>query len=228
MHIVGFDKLSLLNYPGKVACTIFTAGCNFRCPFCHNASIVEKDNEEFSEEEIFSYLKKRKGIIDAVCITGGEPLLQTDIIEFIIKLKSFGLAIKLDTNGYLPEILQQIIDQKLVDYIAMDIKNSDDKYSKTNGTPCFDINRINKSIELIENSGIEYEFRTTLVAEYHEESDIKKICQKLVGAKRYFLQNFEDSGDIIEQNLHGFEKTKLVNFLSVAKNYISGAELRGV
>ncbi len=228
MHIVGFDKLSLLNYPGKVACTIFTAGCNFRCPFCHNASIVEKDNEELSEEEIFSYLKKRKGIIDAVCITGGEPLLQTDIIEFIIKLKSFGLAIKLDTNGYLPEILQQIIDQKLVDYIAMDIKNSDDKYSKTNGTPCFDINRINKSIELIENSGIEYEFRTTLVAEYHEESDIKKICQKLVGAKRYFLQNFEDSGDIIEQNLHGFEKTKLVNFLSVAKNYISGAELRGV
>lgn len=228
MRITGFDKLSLLNYPNLVACTIFTPGCNFRCPFCHNASIVEDKYKDIDEQEIFDFLKKRAGIIEGVCITGGEPLLQPDLEQFIAKIKALGLKVKIDTNGYLPEKLQLLIDKHLVDYIAMDIKNSDEKYSETNGTPCFDINRINQSVHLILTSEVEYEFRTTLVQEYHQKEDVEKICKKLSGADHYYLQNFVDSGDIIQNDLHGFSYDKLCEYLDTAKHYIKNAELRGV
>lgn len=228
MHITGFDKLSLLNYPEKVACTVFTPGCNFRCPFCHNASIVDDKYKRIEEESIFKYLDKRKNIIEGVCITGGEPLIQTGIEDFIKKIKDRGLKVKIDTNGYLPEKLKSLIEKNLVDYVAMDIKNSDEKYSATSGAPCFDIERINQSIRLLINGSVKYEFRTTLVKEYHEESDIKKMCKKIQGASSYFLQNFVDSGDTIQNNLHGFGIENLNKYLNIAKNYINNANLRGV
>ncbi len=228
MHITGFDKLSLLNYPEKMACTIFTPGCNFRCPFCHNASIVENRYKEYDENDILKFIKSRVGIIEGVCITGGEPLLQPDLKDFIIKIKDMGLAVKLDTNGYMPEKLQELIDLKLVDYVAMDIKNCFEKYTLTSGTTCFDKNRIMKSIEILLSSNVEYEFRTTLVSEFHEKSDIDKICSMIKGAKKYYLQNFEDSGDVIGKNLHGLSEGKLKDYLLEAKQYLSCAELRGV
>lgn len=228
MNITGFDKLSLLNFPGRVACTVFTPGCNFKCPFCHNASIVFDKYKKIDEQGVFDFLKERAGIIEGVCVTGGEPLIQPGLEVFLKKIKDMGLEVKVDTNGYMPERLESLIKNKLVDYVAMDIKNSDEKYAKTNGTPCFDINKINKSIEILKKSDIEYEFRTTLVREFHESEDIEKMCKKIEGAKHYYLQNFTDSGDVIQKNLHGLSYDRLNEFLCVAKNYIKSAELRGV
>ena len=164
-NIHGFQKMTMLDFPGKVACTAFTAGCNFRCPFCHNASLVTHiDRENFvSEDEFFSFLNKRKGILDGVCITGGEPTLQPDLTEFIKKIKNAGFAVKLDTNGYNPNILGSIVNEKLVDYIAMDIKNSKESYRKTVGIENFNIEPIEKSIEILKNGGVDFEFRTTVI-----------------------------------------------------------------
>ena len=228
MHITGFDKFSLLNFPEKMACTIFTSGCNFRCPFCHNASIVENKYQEYDENEVLKFIKSRVGIIEGVCITGGEPLLQPDLKGFIKKIKDMGLAVKLDTNGYMPDKLKELIDEGLIDYVAMDIKNCFEKYTLTCGTTCFDKNRIMKSIDILLNSKVEYEFRTTLVSEFHNLDDIDKICSIIKGAKRYYLQNFEDSGDIIGKDLHGFSEVKLKDYLLEAKQYLACAELRGV
>ncbi|MGN1117523.1 MAG: anaerobic ribonucleoside-triphosphate reductase activating protein, partial [Acutalibacteraceae bacterium] len=165
MKIYGLQKMTLLDFPGKVACTLFTGGCNFRCPFCHNARLVtELDKDEvYSEEEIFEYLRKRVGILDGVCITGGEPLMNADIADFITKVRELGYAVKLDTNGSYPETLKNLIDRGLVDYIAMDIKNTPEKYAQTIGVKKFDFTPIKKSIEIIMQSGVPYEFRTTVV-----------------------------------------------------------------
>ena len=179
MIISGFQKLTLLDFPGPTACTVFTCGCNMRCPFCHNTPLVLGTAEEhYSEDEIFSFLKKRQGLLDGVAITGGEPLLQKDIIAFIKKIKELGYAVKLDTNGSFPERLQEIISEGLVDYIAMDIKNCKEKYSLTAGAD-IDFALIEKSTELIKNSGIPHEFRTTVVRELHTEEDIISIARFL-------------------------------------------------
>jgi len=228
VHITGFDKLSLLNYPEKMACTVFTPGCNFRCPFCHNASIVENRYKEYDENNVLRFIKSRCGIIEGVCITGGEPLLQPDLKDFIRKIKDMGLLVKLDTNGYMPDKLKELIDEDLIDYVAMDIKNCFEKYTLTSGTACFDKNRIMKSIEILLEGKVEYEFRTTLVKEFHQKEDIDKICEMIKGAKRYYLQNFEDTGDIIGKDLHGLSKLGLEDYLSEAKQYLACAELRGV
>ena len=229
MLIKGLQKLTLLDYPGKMACTVFTAGCNFRCPFCHNASLVTNiDEERISEEEFFSFLQKRQGVIDGVCITGGEPTLQPDLKAFIKKIKDLGYSVKLDTNGYRPEALKDIVNSGLVDYVAMDIKNSQSKYALTCGLDTLDIAKINESVEFLKSDKVDYEFRTTIVKELHSEDDIQDIVYWIKGAKKYYLQGFTDSGDLICTGYSGYNKKDMEKLLNIAKNHFETVELRGI
>ena len=198
MIIRGLQKTTLLDFPEKLACTVFTGGCNFRCPFCHNASLVLNSGaiEEIPEDEFFSYLSRRKGVLDGVCITGGEPLLNSDIFEFIKKIRSYGLLVKLDTNGSMPDRLEALLDAGIVDYVAMDIKNAPTKYALTAGVDEYPA-EIERSIDIIIKKAPEYEFRTTVVRELHEKEDIIKIANRIKNAKKYFLQSYVDSGDKI-------------------------------
>jgi len=199
MLICGLQKLSLLDYPEKLAATIFTGGCNMRCPFCHNALLVTRvsESETIDESEILIFLKKRIGLLDGVCITGGEPLLQNDLADFIIEIRKLGFKIKLDTNGTFPEKLAALLNMGLIDYVAMDIKNSPEKYPLTVGLPNFDSAPVFESAAILMNSPVPYEFRTTLVRELHTFDDMETIGRILSGAKNYYLQNFEDSGDLV-------------------------------
>ncbi len=227
MLIGGFQKMTMLDYPGKVACTIFTYGCNFRCPFCHNATLVIDEAQLFSEDEILSYLNKRKGILDGVCISGGEPLLQNDLFEFIAKIKELGLLVKLDTNGSYPNKLKEAIDRGLIDYVAMDIKTSRENYSKV-----ADVNvkttDIEKSVEILLENKVDYEFRTTVVKELHTKEDFEKISSWIKGAKRYFLQCFKAGENLIGNNLSAYTTQELEGFLEVLKGNINEVSLRGV
>ncbi len=228
MKIKGFQKTTLLDYPQKVACTVFTGGCNFRCPFCHNASLVLKDGEDtVSEEAFFKFLSKRKGILDGVCITGGEPLLQPNIIDFICKIKDLGFCVKLDTNGSLYKPLEKIISIKAVDYIAMDIKNSPQKYALTAGVDKIP-ETIFESTKLIMSCGISYEFRTTVVKEYHTIDDIAKAAESIRGAEYYYLQGFTDSGDIIKSSLSSVSAEEMQKMRDAALPFVKHCELRGV
>ncbi|MBO4950195.1 MAG: anaerobic ribonucleoside-triphosphate reductase activating protein [Clostridia bacterium] len=229
MLIKGLQKLTLLDYPTKTACTIFTGGCNFRCPFCHNASLVldVNEGEKHEADEVLAFLGKRVGLLDGVCVTGGEPLLQKDIKEFLKAIKEMGYAIKLDTNGYSPEKLMEIVEEGLIDYVAMDIKNCKEKYSETAGID-IDMAKIEKSVSFLMNSGIDYEFRTTVVKEYHTLSDIEKIAGWISGAKRYFLQSFVDSGDLIKDGLSAVDKETLDSMKNVCTWHIKNTETRGV
>ncbi len=197
MLIGGYQKTTLLDFPERVACIIFTHGCNFRCPWCHNATLVTEAFSGVSEDEIFAFLSKRKGILDGVVISGGEPLLQSGIFELIKKIKAMGYDIKLDTNGTYPEKLKELISAGLLDYIAMDIKNSREKYAQTSGVDNVDISRIEHSVDIIKESGVPYEFRTTLTREQHSPEDIVKIGEWIKGARKYFLQGFTDSGNLV-------------------------------
>lgn len=229
MMIKGFQKLTVLDFPGRTACTVFTGGCNFRCPFCHNALLVtELDDVFFSEEEIFEHLERRKKVLDGVAVTGGEPLLQKDIERFLYEIKEKGFAVKLDTNGSFPEKLEGILQLGLADYVAMDIKNSPEKYGVTVGVKDFDITPINESIKLLKNSGVDYEFRTTVTADFHTFEDIEKIAQWIQGTPRYFLQNFEDSGNLIDGNCRGVSRNDMREMLKIAQKYIPQTELRGM
>ncbi len=229
MLIKGLQKLTLLDYPGKMACTVFTAGCNFRCPFCHNASLVTNiDEERISEEEFFNFLQKRQGIIDGVCVTGGEPTLQPDLKDFLKKIKDLGYSVKLDTNGYRPDVLKDVVNSGLVDYVAMDIKNSQPKYALTCGLESMDMAKINESVEFLMSGVVDYEFRTTIVKELHTEDDIQDIVSWIKGAKKYFLQGFTDSGDLICTGYSGYDKTELQKLLNIAKNHFETVELRGI
>ena len=196
MNIIdGFDKLTLLNYPDKVACTIFTKGCNFKCPYCHNSSLISLDKVNDKYEEVMSYLNKRKGILDGVCITGGEPLIHKSTKDLIIEIKNMGFLVKLDTNGSNPSMLKELIDEKLIDYVAMDIKNTFDKYEMTIGCKT-NIDNIKMSIDVIESSNIDYEFRTTIVKELHTFDDIKSIVNMLDKKSKYYIQNFRNSDGV--------------------------------
>lgn len=210
MLIAGLQKLTLLDYPGKTACTLFTPGCNFRCPFCHNALLVTHRVEDFiTEEEFFSFLSKRTGILDGVCITGGEPTLQKDLIPFMEKIKAMGFLLKLDTNGYKPDVLKEIISAGLADYIAMDIKASPEKYSLATGIADLDFSLIKDSIELIEKSGIPHELRTTVTQELHEEADFEKILSLFSSDTPYFIQQFKDSGNLIDNSCRGWDTERM-------------------
>ncbi len=227
MNIAGVQKVTLLDYPGKVACEIFTQGCNFECPFCQNSSLIPITNTgEFSEEEIFEYLNLRKNILDGVVITGGEPTVQKDLKGFIKKIKDLGLLVKLDTNGGNPKVLQELIDEKLVDYVAMDIKNIFNKYNITAGKK-INLDNIKKSIEILKASKIDYEFRTTIIKEMHSLDDIINIC-KLVGNAKYYLQNFEDSENVIDHSLHGFSREELLFIDKYLKDLFPNVEIRAL
>ena len=230
MLILGFQKMTLLDYPNKVACTVFTGGCNLRCPFCHNAKLVTEINaeEKYEEEEILAFLKKRVSLLDGVCITGGEPLIQDGIKDFIIKIKEMGYKVKLDTNGFYPDKLIDLIENKLVDYVAVDVKNSPEKYAETVGIKDVDLSPFYKSVKYLLKGVVDFEFRTTILKEYHEVGDVEKIAALIKGAPKYFLQNFVDSGALIGEGLHPHEKETLFKMQAVAEKTVPSVEVRGI
>ena len=230
MRLGGIQKLTLLDYPGTVACTVFTLGCNMRCPFCHNSLLVTKTGEAevYPEDEFFAFLGKRRGILDGVCVTGGEPLLQSDAGEFIAKIKAMGYKVKLDTNGSFPDRLEEILKSGNVDYVAMDIKNSPDRYAETVGIPDFDISKILRSIEIIKALGVDHEFRTTVVSPLHDADSIAGAAEMVRGSPKYFLQNFVDSGDLINgEGMSALPGEELEKALAKAKDFIPGSQIRG-
>lgn len=202
MLIGGLQKFSLIDYPKKVAAVIFTQGCNFRCPFCQNPDLVlpERYTEPIPEEEILSFLKTRQGQLTGVVVTGGEPTIQKDLTDFLRKIKSLGYAVKLDTNGNDPEALKKVLDAKLVDYVAMDIKTSLQRYSEAAGV-AVDIKNIERSIEFIVDAGIDYHFRTTLVSKYISNNDLEDISRLLKKAKSYIIQKFDPKPHLVDEAL---------------------------
>ena len=226
MTFGGIQKLTLLDYPGKVACTVFTVGCNFRCPFCHNGSLVEgAPIETISEEVVLDLLTKRKGILEGVCITGGEPLLQPELPDFLRRVKALGYPVKLDTNGSFPEKLKALVAEGLVDYVAMDLKNAPARYAETAGveTP-----NVDESIDFLLSGEVDYEFRTTVVAEYHTVADIEAAAKRISGAKRYFLQNFVESEFVLQPGLSACTRETLEEMKKAASQYVADVSLRGV
>lgn len=229
MKIYGFQKMTMLDFPGKVACTVFVAGCNFRCPFCHNAPLVTKiEPNGIDEIEILGYLEKRKGIIDGVCITGGEPLLYDGTDDFIKRVKDMGYDVKLDTNGFFPKRLRSLAQRGLVDYVAMDIKNSKEKYGQAAGVAQLDLFPIEESVSFLLSDTVDYEFRTTVVKELHQLEDIKKIGEWIKGAKRYYLQKFVDSGCLISDGFHAVSEEDMLRFAVEARRFVPSVELRGI
>ncbi len=241
MKIHGLNKLTLLDYPGHMACLIFTGACNYRCPFCHNASLVLNPNSQpaISEEEIFAFLQSRKGILEGVCISGGEPTLQADLPEFIRKVRAMGFHVKLDTNGSRPGILKALLEESLLDYVSMDIKNAPSKYLTTIGipsdpqTPADNLitDSVRQSAELLMQSSIPYEFRTTVVKELHAEEDLLTIGKWLNGARAYYLQSFRDSETLVGAapgQFHAYEPEQMRAFCDMLTPYFETVELRGI
>lgn len=229
MHIHGLQKLSMVDYPGKIAATVFTGGCNLRCPFCHNALLVTRltESPRIDTEEVLHFLRSRRGLLDGVVLTGGEPLLQSDATDFLAQLKDMGFAVKLDTNGCFPDTLSRILEAGFVDYVAMDIKNSKEKYAATVGVPDFDLTPVEESVRLLLEGNTDFEFRTTVVRELHTAQDLKSIGQWIRGAKRYFLQNFEDSGNLITAGFHGFSEEEIRVLSRRAEPYVEYIGVRG-
>ena len=229
MKLAGLQKLTLLDFPGHVACTVFTAGCNLRCPFCHNSELVlpERNPALMDEEDFFSFLNKRQGILEGVCVTGGEPLLQKDIAPFLRRIKELGFAVKLDTNGCFPTILRSLVEEGLVDYVAMDIKNSPARYGQTAGIPDFDLTSIRESAAFLLSGAVGYEFRTTVAAQLHDEECFEDIGRWLQGARAYFLQEFRDSGDVLTPNLTPPSQEQMGRFRDIVRKYIPSARIRG-
>ena len=229
MKIHGLQKMTLLDFPGKVACTVFLGGCDFRCPFCHNYELVDGSALPLMEEDaLFAFLQKRRGLLDGVAITGGEPCLRDDLPELLTRIRAMGYGIKLDTNGTHPALLRRIIGEGLVDYVAMDIKNSPEKYARTAGLEVLDLTPVRESVELLESSPIDYEFRTTVVEELHEEGDFAAIGAWIAGARRYFLQAFTDRDSVPFGNLHAPSKEKLERCAAIVRPFVSEVHLRGV
>ena len=227
MNVQGFQKLTLLDFPGHVACTVFTGGCNLRCPFCHNAGLVLKPTEgDNMESEVLEDLARRKGLLDGVCITGGEPLLQPDLEDFIKRVKALGFLVKLDTNGTFPDRLQAILEAGLVDYVAMDVKNSPENYEKATGVP-IEIAALDKSIRTLQNSGIPHEFRTTAVKGIHTANDFESIGKWLASDASYFIQTFVDSSNLIGIGCNAFSNDETQALLAAVRPYLPRVQLRG-
>ncbi len=230
MNIQGFQKLTLLDFPGHMSCTVFTGGCNLRCPFCHNALLVENCPKKaaYSEEEILNFISKRNGLLDGVSITGGEPLLQPDIRSFIEKIKSAGFLVKLDTNGTYPTRLKELVNAGLVDYVAVDIKNSKSKYALTTGTAGALLPAIEESVSFLMEGHVPYEFRTTVVKEFHTVGDIVEIGRWISGCPAYFLQNFVDSGNLIESGLHPVSFETMSKMKESVESLVGQVSIRGI
>lgn len=229
MIVGGLMNLTLLDYPEKVACTVFTKGCNFRCPFCHNATLVnDHDCQDLTVYEVLEFLKKRKPVLEGVCLTGGEPLIQSDVEEFLTTAKRIGYNVKLDTNGSFPDRLIALVENGLIDYCAMDVKNSKSRYAETVGTNV-DIAAIEKSVAyLLSQDKIPFEFRTTVTANFHDEKSIEQLAEWIAGAPKYYLQKFVDSGDLIDGTVTGASDEQMHRYLEIAKKYVPAAELRGM
>ena len=229
MKISGLQKLTLLDYPGKTAATVFIAGCNLRCPFCHNSRLVEeRDYTLIPEEELMAYLKKRVGLLDGVCVTGGEPLASEGTLEFLGRIKALGYEVKLDTNGTFPERLEEVLKSGFVDYVAMDIKNIPEKYPETVGVKGFDVSGVLRSVELLKSSGVSHEFRTTLSHPLHTEDDVEGMARWLGENESYYLQKFVDSGEVLEEGLSALPDEVMQNCLKRASKYVRMAQLRGM
>lgn len=229
MALQGLQKLTLLDFPGRVACTVFFGGCNFRCPFCHNGSLVTgaPGAPDVTEEQFFAYLEKRRGVLDGVCVSGGEPLLWPGLEEFIARVKELGYAIKLDTNGSFPQRMIALVEKSLVDYVAMDIKNSPKGYGRTAGVQPFELAPIRESAAFLMGGGVEFEFRTTVVKGLHQTEDFEAIGRWLAGPERYFLQRFVDSGDLLVPGQQAAGEEEMAEYLAVLQKRIPAAQLRG-
>lgn len=228
MNIIGLQKMTLLDYPGHVACTVFLQGCNFKCPFCYNSTLIKENNDSLiSLDDFLMFLDKRKNRLDGVAITGGEPLLNKDIKDFIKQIKDKGFKVKLDTNGSYPTLLKQLIDEQLVDYVAMDIKNTYEKYPLTTNSNV-NIDSIKESVSILINSPIDYEFRTTVVKQFHNIEDFSIIGENIKGAKNYFIQSYQDKDSVLIKNLSPLSKDELQSCLNAIKPFVKNASIRGI
>ena len=230
MKICGLNKTTLLDYPGKVAATIFLGGCNFRCPFCHNGGLVLDPGAEpeMGREEILAFLKKRQGILEGVCVTGGEPTLASELPGFLEEIKALGYQVKLDTNGSRPEMVRVLLEEKLADCVAMDIKSSPENYGKVTGIRQMHMDEIMESVELIRKKAPAYEFRTTVVRELHDAEDFRKIGKWLAGADAYYLQAYQDSDQVIRSGFSSYTRKELEKFCDILRVTIPGVQIRGV
>ncbi len=229
MNIHGLQKMTLLDFPGCVAATVFLGGCDYRCPYCHNFELVDGSVPPvLSQEELFSFLNKRSGILDGVVITGGEPCLRRDLPEFARQIKDMGYKVKLDSNGNHPDMLKEMVDSGTIDYVAMDIKNSLPKYGMTIGVPGFDTRAVEESIEYLLENRVEYEFRTTVVAEFHDEEDFEKIGDMIAGCSRYYLQQYVFRDTVPDKSLHSPSTEDMEKYLLTLKKKNINAYLRGV
>lgn len=230
MIIDGFSKLTLLDYPENVACIIWTRGCNFKCPFCQNSELIRmtKNEGNIKEEDVLSYLEKRKGILDGIVISGGEPTMQKGLYEFIKKVKTIGLKVKLDTNGFNPKVLKKLIDDSLLDYVAVDIKNDLDHYDKICGLNKITLDNLLETIKILENSHILYEFRTTVMKNYHNEQRIENILSLIGKNANYYLQNFKDSEYVLDKTLESFSNDELMHIYNDLKLKYPNIGIRGI
>ena len=224
MRIVGLMKTTLLDYPGKVASTIFTGGCNFRCPYCHNGDLVLNHTtmEPYSEEEIFSHLNKRKNTLNGVCITGGEPTLQSELPEFIRKVKTLNLLVKLDTNGTNPAMLRSLLEEGLLDYVAMDIKHCRSKYNDVACMNPLNLQNIEESVDILKNCNIDYEFRTTVTRELHKMEDFEEIGKWIEGSKAYYLPPYKESEQVISKIFTTYSAAEFNEIVNILNNYNIG------
>lgn len=221
--------MTLLDYPGKVACTVFLGGCDFRCPFCHNGALVDGSAPaELDDGTLLAFLKKRLGLLDGVCVTGGEPLLHPDLEQLLCAIKDLGFLVKLDTNGTHPGQLKQLVERGLVDYVAMDVKNSPSRYARTAGVPSLDLSSVRESVVFLLSGAVDYEFRTTVVKEFHDADAFREIGPWLEGAKRYVLQSFVDRDTVLCPGLHPCSRAELETFASVLQPFVPAVELRGI
>ncbi len=227
--IAGLQKMTLLDYPGKVAATVFIGGCNFRCPYCHNASLLDpaNDAQEITEDTVLAFLQSRKGLLDGVCVTGGEPLLWDGLEAFLQKIKALGFLVKVDTNGTRPDKLKALVQAGLVDTVAMDLKHAPDKYTLATGIQADPLPAVKDSVAYLLTGPIPYEFRTTVVKGLHQQDDLVKIGQWIQGADVYFLQNFQASPDVLTPGLEGFEMQELQAFADAIRPYVPGIHIRG-
>lgn len=229
IQIHGLQKMTLLDFPGKVAATIFLGGCDLRCPFCHNSQLIDGTASAIMDDrELLDFLSSRKKLLEGVCLTGGEPLLRPNLSNLIQSIKELGYAVKLDTNGTHPEKLQNLIDQNLLDYVAMDIKNSPDRYKETTGQPNLNLLSIEKSVSILNSGIIESEFRTTVIKEFHDENAFHAIGKLIKGAKNYYLQPFVDRDTVPNHNLHAPTKQELQNYAKIMENYVKNVSIRGI